>query len=86
MFIFDQILLKFKWDVDEYLYFPCVNTKHIKAKGKEVFEALIQRYCLHEIPSMFHISKVRKRYVVVMWGNQCVYGCFFVIPKCIFIS
>ena len=58
MFISDQILLNFKCDVDEYLYFPFVGTKHIKAKGNKVFEALIQRYCLHEIPSMFYISKV----------------------------
>ena len=57
-FIFDQILLKFECDVDEYLCFLCIGTKHIKAKGKEVLEALIQRYCLREIPSMFYISKV----------------------------
>ena len=86
IFIFDQILLKFKRDVDEYLYFPCVGTKHIKAKGKEVLEALIQRYCLHEISSMFYISKVWKRYVVVMWDIQCVYWCFFAISKSIFSS
>ena len=66
IFISDQILLKLKCDVDEHLYFSCVGTKHIKAKGKGVLEALIQRYCLHEILSMFCISKVRKRYAVVM--------------------
>ena len=58
MFISDLILLKLKCDVDEYLYFPYVGTKHIKAKGKGVLEALIQRYRLHEIPSMFYMSKV----------------------------
>ena len=56
--ISDQILLKLKCDVDEYLHFPFVGTKHIKAKGKGILKALIQRYCLHEIPSMFYISKV----------------------------
>ena len=86
IFISDQILLKLQCDVDEYLFFPCVGTEHIKAKGKGVLEALIQRYCLHEIPSNFYISKVWKRYVVVMWENQCVNWCFFVIPKSIFIS
>ena len=53
MFIFDQILLKLECDVDEYLYHPNVGTKHIKANGKRVLEALIQRYCLHGIPSIF---------------------------------
>ena len=45
IFISDQILLKLKCDVDEYRYFPCGGTKHIQAKGKGVWEALIQRYC-----------------------------------------
>ena len=54
----DQILLKLHRDVDEYLYFYCVGTKHINAKGKGVLKALNQRYCLHEIPSMFYISKL----------------------------
>ena len=58
IFISDQILLKLKCDVDEYLYFPFVGTKHIKANGKRVLEALIQRYCLHGILSnMFYICK-----------------------------
>ena len=43
MFISDQILLKNNCDLDEYLYSPCGGTKHIKAKGKGVLEALIQR-------------------------------------------
>ena len=79
IFISDQILRKLKCDVDEYLYFHCVGTKHINAKGKWVLEALIQRFCLHEIPSIFYISKLWKRYVVVMWYNQCVYWCFFLL-------
>ena len=58
IFVSDQSLLKLKRDVDEYLYFSCVGTKHIKAKDKRVLEALIQRYCLHEIPSMFYIRNV----------------------------
>ena len=58
IFISDKILIKLKCDVDEYLYLHCVGTKHINAMGKGVLEALIQRYCLHEIPSMFYISKV----------------------------
>ena len=58
IFISDQILLQLECDVDEYLYFAGVGTKRIKAKGKEVLEALIQHFCLHEIPSMFYISKV----------------------------
>ena len=49
---------KLQCDLDEYMYFPCVGTKHIKANGKRVLEALIQRYCLHEIQSMFYICKV----------------------------
>ena len=32
--ISNQILLKLESDVNEYLYFPCVGTKHIKANGK----------------------------------------------------
>ena len=58
IFISDRILLKVECGVDEYLYFPCVGTKHIKANDKGVLEALIQRYYLHEISSMFFISKV----------------------------
>ena len=60
IFISDQILLKLECDIDEYLHFPSVGTKHIKANGKRVLEALIQRYCLHGIPSlsMFNICKV----------------------------
>ena len=52
-----QFFLEFYCDVDEYLYFLCVCTNHIKANGKDVLEALIQRYCLHEIPSMFTFAK-----------------------------
>ena len=58
IFISDQSLLKLECNVDEYLYFPCVGTKHIKAKGKGILEALIQRYRLHVILNMFYISKV----------------------------
>ena len=58
IFISDKILLKLKCDVDEYQFLHRVGTKHINAKGKGVFEALIQRYCLHETPSMFYISIV----------------------------
>ena len=58
IFISDQILLRLECDVDDYLYFPCVGTKHIKANGKQVLEALIHRYCLHGIPSMSYICKV----------------------------
>ena len=55
IFISDQILLKLERDVDEYLYFPFEGTEHIKANGKQVLEALIQRYCLYGSPSMFYI-------------------------------
>ena len=58
IFISDQILLKLLCDVDEYLYFHCVDTKHINAKDKGVLKALIQCYFLHEILSMFYISKL----------------------------
>ena len=44
-------------NVDEYLYFFCVGTKHIKADGIRVLEALIQRYCLNGIPSIFAFAK-----------------------------
>ena len=37
----DQILLNLECDVDKYLYISVVGTKHIKAKDKEVLEALI---------------------------------------------
>ena len=53
----DQILLKHKCDVDEYLL-SLFSTEHIKVNGKRVLEALIQRYSLHGIPSMFYICKV----------------------------
>ena len=39
--ISDQILLKLECDIDEYLFFPCVGIKHIKANGEQVLEALI---------------------------------------------
>ena len=86
MFISCQILIKLELDLKEYLYFPGVDTKHIEVNGKRVLEVLIQSYCLHGIPSMFDICKVWKRYVVVMWDNQCVYWSLFVIPKSIFNS
>ena len=57
MFISDQILLKLECDVDEYLYLPFVSTKLIKSNGKRVFEALIQRYCLHGIRACFTFAK-----------------------------
>ena len=47
IFISDRNLLKLEYDVDEYLYLPFVVTKHIKANGKRVLEALIKRYSLH---------------------------------------
>ena len=53
----DQILLKLECDVDEYLYLPFESTKHIKANGKRVFEALMQRYCLHGIRACFTFAK-----------------------------
>ena len=58
IFISQQILLKLELEVDEYLYFPCVCTKHIKMNGKRVLEALTQRHFLHGIPSMFYICNV----------------------------
>ena len=57
IFISDQILLKLECDVDEYLYLHFVSTKHIKANGKRVFEALIQRNCLHGIRACFTFAK-----------------------------
>ena len=38
IFISDHILLRLECDVDKYLYFPCVGTKHIEAKGKGVWK------------------------------------------------
>ena len=58
IFISDQILLKLEYDVDEYLYYPCVGTKHIQTNGKRVLKALNQRYCLHGITSIFYICKI----------------------------
>ena len=66
LLISDQILLKLECGVDEYLYLPCIETKHTKANGKRVFEAFIQYHCLHGITSMVYNFKVWKRYVVVM--------------------
>ena len=40
-----------------YLYLPFVSTKHIKANGKQVFEALIQHHCLHGIRACFTFGK-----------------------------
>ena len=39
------------------MYFPCLKTNYIKENDKRPLEALIQRYCLHGIPSMSHIFK-----------------------------
>ena len=38
IFISDQILLKLECGIAEYLFFPCVDTKHIKANGKRVLD------------------------------------------------
>ena len=77
----DDILLKFECGVDEYLYLPCIGTKHIKANGKWVFKAFIQCYSLHQILSMLYCCKVWKRYVVVILDNLCVYPCFVWFKK-----
>ena len=59
------MLPKYECGVDEYLCFPYVGTKHIKANGKRVLEVFIQWYCLRGIPSMLCNGNVRKRYVFV---------------------
>ena len=41
-YLSDQILLKLKFGVDEYLCLPCVGTEHIKANDKQVLEAFVQ--------------------------------------------
>ena len=66
MLSFDQISPKLECGIDEYLCFPCVGTKHIKANGKWALEVFIQWYCLHGIPSMLCNGNVRKRYGFVM--------------------
>ena len=55
IFISGQILLKLECNVDEYLCFSWVGTKHTKANVKRVLEVFIQCYCLHGIPSMIYI-------------------------------
>ena len=57
IFISDQILLNLKCGVDAYLYLPFESTKHIKANGKRVFEALMQRYYLQGIRECFTFAK-----------------------------
>ena len=63
---FDQISPKLECGVDECLCFPCVGTKHIKAKGKRVLEVFIQWYCIRKILSMLCNGYVQKRYDFVM--------------------
>ena len=85
-FISDQILLKLECDLDEYLYFPCVGTKHIKANGKLVLEALIQQL----------LSAWNFKYVLHLQSMKTICCCYvrqpmcllmlFVIPKSIIIS
>ena len=41
MFISDQMFQKLKCDIDEYLYLPCIGTKHTKANGKRVAETTV---------------------------------------------
>ena len=60
--ITDKVLLKLECGVANYLYLPCVGTKHTKANGKRGFEAFLQCYCLHGILSMLYKCKARKRY------------------------
>ena len=46
--------------------FHVLGSKHSKAYGKQVFEVFIQCYCLHGIPSVFHLRRMKKigcRYV-----------------------
>ena len=39
------------------MYFTCVGAKHIKAKGKRVLEALIQRYGYMKFRVCFTLAK-----------------------------
>ena len=57
IFISNQILLKLKCDVDEYLFFPCVGIKHIKTNGKRVLEALINATVGMEFQVCFTLAK-----------------------------
>ena len=54
---FDQISPKLKCGVDEYLCFPCVGTKHIKANGKRVLEVFIHSTVYEEFRVCFAMAK-----------------------------
>ena len=52
MLISDQILLKLECGVDEYLYLPCIETKHTKANGKRVLKRLFNYEYALQLQSM----------------------------------
>ena len=81
IFISDQILLKLECDVDEYLYLSFVSTKHIKANGKRVFEALFQRYSLHGIRACFTFAKYENDTLSLCETTNVFIDAVFVIPK-----
>ena len=84
MLSFDQISPKLKCGGDEYLCFPCVGTKYIKANGNRVLEVFIQWYSLRGIPSMLCNGNVRKRCFCYV-RHPLHLLVLFAIPKSIFI-
>ena len=74
-------LLKLECDVDEYLYLPFVSTKQIKANGKRVVEALIQRYCLHGIRACFTFAKYENDTLSLCETTNAFIGAFLLFQN-----
>ena len=86
IFVSGQILLKLKCGVDEHLYLPCVCTKPTKANSKVAAEALIQRYCLDEIPNMFTFAKNENDTYSLYETTNVLIDAYLLFQKSIFIS
>ena len=76
MLSFDQISPKLECGVDEYLCFPCVGTKNIKANGKLVLEVFIQWHSLRGIPIMLGNGNVRNDMFLLCETSNAFIGAF----------
>ena len=71
--ISDQILLKLECDLDEYLYFPCLGTKHIKANGTLVFGSVNSTL----------LSAWNSKYVLHLQSMKTICCCYVRHPMCL---
>ena len=87
MFISDQILLKLKCGVDEYLCLPCVGTKHTKANSKWVLEAC-GVFNILSTPNFEYALQLQstKNNMFLLCETSNALLMLFAIPKSIFIS